>query len=78
MIRAAGTLPMVTIAAVIAMLRSRQIEQLRAGVMTPKGKEAFDFGVVSGTALAYEQMLEDIEALTEADANREKEREKSK
>lgn len=69
---------MATVNQIIAMLRKRQEEHLRAGVMIPRGKEAFDFGVVSGTCLAYEQMIVDIQTMIEQEKEDEKRRESSK
>lgn len=68
---------MATVAHVIDMLRRRQREFEHEGLINPKGKEAFDFGVVCGTAQAYEQMLADINDMLEEEKQAEKRREQS-
>jgi hypothetical protein len=69
---------MADVAKVIEVLRRRQMESARAVLLTPPGKEAFDFGVASGTFKAYEQMLEDINELLEDEKRDEKRRESNK
>lgn len=68
---------MASIDQVIKRLRQRQQESAHAVLLTPPGKAAFDFGVVSGTYRAYEQMLADIADLLEEEAKAEKRRENS-
>lgn len=67
---------MSTVNKIIERLRRGQMESARAVLLTPPGKEAFDFGVASGTYRAYEQMLLDISEMLDEEKQAEKRREK--
>lgn len=48
-----------------------------AALATPKGKDSFDYGVASGTFLAYEDMINFVSELVEKEAQAEIDKEKN-
>lgn len=63
-----------TVDQVIKLLTEKKAEFAHATLTSREKKESFDFGVAVGTYSAYEQMLRDINATMEQEAEAEKDK----
>jgi len=69
---------MADVAKVIDMLRRRQLEFAKVDLQGQRGRGEFDYGVACGTFQSYDQMLADIEQMTEEEKQAEKRSENEK